>query len=130
MPKKLGDPKMTDHFERDPGTLLPIVKSRKYSSTDMYSYTLRLTPYEFWTSSQETEFLDSISYEGCWFRGSEKSKKSKDHSHSFIVSEIAEEDLREKVREFLRIHMGDEIKRKGLLIKPIIFLLSSISKNL
>lgn len=85
-------------------TLIPILKSGKVEST----YALRLTPMEKYGISEIINFLQMFDD---YVFTEELSKKLKVHYHVVLFTKLYEDEVREKIREFLSLYFTEPPKR-------------------
>jgi len=95
---------MNQTIEKSLQSLIPILKTGKVEST----YALRVTPLDKYDLPQLKMFLETFNdYIMC----EETSKKNKKHYHAVIFTNLYEDDVRKKIREFLSIYFVDPPKR-------------------
>lgn len=99
-----------NEYSQVENTLLPIVKCSFDQSTQVF--TLRLTPLNEYSYQKAKDFIESISLE--YIISQENSKKDKLHFHSVIWTNLDDEQLREFIRDFIKLYSTEEeIKKKG-----------------
>jgi len=97
---------MDRYLDRGLGPLLPIVKVPKVEST---FYALRLTPLGAYQLEEVKKFMEEFT--DTYVVSEENSKNGKLHYHSVICTEMDEDDLRECVRDFLKLYFPGKPKR-------------------
>jgi len=85
---------------------LPIIDAVNIKST---WYALRMTPLGKYTGIELREFIQTITDTFVFTK--EMSKKDKEHYHCVINTELDDEELREKIRTFLKSKFKDPPKR-------------------
>lgn len=97
---------MLKYSTREEGPLLPIIKARKVEST---SYVLRMTPFGNYDIKVLSKFLSEMTND--YVVSKEVSKNDKEHFHAFFSVELYEDEVREKIREFLKVYFPGPPKR-------------------
>lgn len=96
-----------DRFvKRNEGALLPIIKPQEVESS---FFMLRLTPFGRYNIEDVEAFIKTLS--GNYVISKEFSKKDKEHYHILVATDKCEEDIRELIRDFLKIHFTAPAKR-------------------
>lgn len=85
--------------------VLPIIQRETLESTTAFA--LRLTPMGRYSDREIQTFLAPFEY----VYVNEVSKKKKDHSHIVLFTHHTEEDLRQLIRDFLKIYFPEASKR-------------------
>lgn len=101
--------KIEEFFDKKKTTegLLPIINPLNVECTQLYM--LRLTPQGKYDRTELESWLGSITDN--WVCAKENSKKLVEHFHCTIYDDLEEDQLREKIRIFLKKHFTDAPKR-------------------
>jgi len=86
--------------------LIPILNPSKVKGT---LFLLRLAPLGAYERSDIEAFLNTFTQN--WIVAKEDSKKKKEHYHITIEEDMLEDDLRQKVRDFLKPFFPEQAKR-------------------
>lgn len=84
--------------------VIPILQRENVQST---AFALRLTPHDKYGDAEIKAFLTPFEY----IYVNEVSKKKKPHSHIVLFTELDEDALREKIREFLKLYFTEKPKQ-------------------
>lgn len=108
----MGEAGIENYYDKEmEGCLLPIINTPELkSTTPWYVYMLRMTPDGKYSRGHLEAYIDNLSQRR-YVCAMENSKKSKIHFHITIVSHLEEEEIRDAIREFLKVAFPDPPKR-------------------